>query len=105
MPGQLAMGRAIGIGLGIAFLPVSASAIAFEKPAKPASSIRIAGRVLDGDGKPVGGAQLSLFASTSGEEPWAFRARAKTGADGKYAFENLAPLAHIVVVDAPAFAR
>jgi thiol-disulfide isomerase/thioredoxin/protocatechuate 3,4-dioxygenase beta subunit/5-hydroxyisourate hydrolase-like protein (transthyretin family) len=100
---KLAIGRAIGFG--IAFLTVSASVVAAEKPAKPTGSIRIAGRVLDRDGKPVGGAQLSLFASTSGEKPWAWRARAKTGADGKYAFENLAPRPHIVVVDAPGFAR
>jgi len=66
---------------------------------------RVAGRVLNSDGKAVAGAEVCLFARDASGQPETGRGTVKTGADGAYGFENLAVRAYVVAVLAPGFAR
>jgi hypothetical protein len=89
------------------WLGIRASAHASEPTpgSAPQSARQMAGRVLDGDGSPVEGADVYLFAREAADKPETRRGAARTEADGKYRFENLSNRAYIVAVTAPGFAR
>jgi thiol-disulfide isomerase/thioredoxin/protocatechuate 3,4-dioxygenase beta subunit len=65
----------------------------------------MAGRVLDGEGRAVEGADVYLFARDATDKPETRRGMFKTAADGKYRFGNLSHRAYTVAVKAPGFAR
>jgi protocatechuate 3,4-dioxygenase beta subunit len=71
----------------------------------PQPTPTMAGRILDGDGKAVEGADVYLFARESIDQPETRRRAARTAADGKYRFEKLANRAYLVAVKARGFAK
>jgi thiol-disulfide isomerase/thioredoxin len=97
----------VGTGLVLAGLVPSRPSAAEGKPADASAHAtrRLAGRVLDADGKAVEGAEVCLFARDASDKPEMRRGMVKTGVDGAYRFENLAARAYVVAVLAPGFAR
>jgi len=97
-----------GIGLVLTVFALSRPCAAQGQRAGGHSSQatrRVAGRVLNSDGKAVAGAEVCLFARDASGQPETGRGTVKTGADGAYGFANLDVRAYVVAVLAPGFAR
>ena len=87
-------------------LPAGAS-IAEGDPDKP---VLLSGRVTDEDGKPVAGATLDVWQTSSsglydiqGPHPdeMSYRGQFRTDADGRYAVKTVKPLGYAIPIDGP----
>jgi protocatechuate 3,4-dioxygenase beta subunit len=74
-------------------------------------SVIVQGRVLDTVGNPIGGAVIDIWQTASNglysnqdpeQDYYNFRARMRTGADGRYAFTTVRPAPYTVPDDGPA---
>jgi RNA polymerase sigma factor (sigma-70 family) len=111
----LAVTAAIGIGLGQPTTTIAGQQAEKSKPekqetketsvakAKPEQTIKVSGRVVDPDGKPVAGAKFAIIADEVEERI----AEVKSGADGKFTFAMSYPKEvrnpRQVVASAPGF--
>ncbi len=81
------------------------------KKDNPGDSVIVQGRVLDKAGNPLAGAVIDIWQTADnglysnqdpGQEYYNFRARMRTGADGRYAFTTVRPAPYTVPDDGPA---